>query len=407
MLRFSTCLLALIFFVSSQNAFAKPDNNKQQQALIEGSQLFAFDMYRHTSKNYGNLFFSPYNIATAFAMAAAGAENSTADEMMQVLHMPTRYFPAFFALNKQLTTTTQTKTNSPVLLLANAAWAQKDLKILPSYQKTIKENFGSTIESVDFAQDPSQAIGLINQWIETQTKGKIKNILTTSDVTADTRLVLTSAIYMKAQWFRTFPESNTHKKPFHIDVKNTQDVDMMTQTANFPLYVDETVAVLELPYSSELEHGPKLAMMIALPKDMGGIAQLEEGLSSVLWHKWMNNIKTEHVRVVLPKFKITTRIELNDLMQSMGMRLAFTPKANFSGITGAPNLYISKAIHQTFIDVDEKGTEAAAATSISMNLTAILEPKEPYEFLADHPFFFMVYDKNTDVILFMGRLSKP
>ncbi len=403
----SLIVLGLASFLTLEKATAVPSNNKPQQALIEGSQLFAFDMYRQTSKSEGNVFFSPYSISTGFAMTAAGAQGETAEQMMQVLHMQTHLYPAFFSLNKQLATVHHSNLSSPTLQLANAAWVQKELGIQPAFQKTLMQDFGSSMETLDFAEDPSHAIETINHWVDQNTKGKIKNILTSADVSQDTRLVLTSAIYMKAQWLHHFKRDLTREGVFYLKEDKTENATFMGQTAYFPLFADDTLAVLELPYVKETAHGPDLAMMIVLPKDKTGLAKLEMGLSAAQWHNWMDQMKTQRVHVVMPKFKLETRTVLNELMQAMGMKLAFTQKADFSGITGKPNLYISKAIHQTFIEVDEKGTEAAAATAISMNVTAMLERDDPYEFLADHPFAFIIFDKNTNVILFMGRYARP
>jgi serpin B len=406
-LRISTYLLLLGSFLTFENATAASSDNKLQQSLIEGSQLFAFDMYRQTSKSEGNLFFSPYSISTGFAMTAAGAQGDTAEQMMQVLHMQTHLYPAFFSLNKQLVTVHHTTLASPTLQLANAAWVQKQLEIQPAFQRTLMQDFGSSMQTVNFSGDAAHAIETINQWVDQNTKGKIKNILTTADVSQETRLVLTSAIYMKAQWLHHFKRDLTRTGAFHLSSDKTQDATFMGQTAHFPLFVDDTSAVLELPYVKESAHGPDLAMMIVLPKDKNGLDKLEAGLSASQWHGWLDQMKTQRVHVVMPKFKLETRTVLNELMQTMGMKLAFTPKADFSGITSKPDLYISKAIHQTFIEVDEKGTEAAAATAISMNLTSMLEREDPYEFVADHPFVFIIFDKNTDVILFMGRFARP
>lgn len=403
MWRFFVLFLLLI----SSQIFAQNGENGSRDAIVKGTQAFAFDFYRQQSSKEGNLFFSPYSIATAFAMTAAGARGTTEKEMLNVLHIPSAAFHGIAALNQHLTTTTQQKPFSTTLLLANNVWVQSQFPLLLPFQKTIREDFGSSINNVDFAKHSAAAIESINRWVAENTKGKIQHLLTAQDVTADTRLVLTSAIYMKAQWLHLFDEKKTAKKPFYLDKTKSIDANMMSMTATFPLFVDDTVAVVEIPYVNEHAQGPELVMMIALPKELDGIAGLESQLSAETFQKWSKGLQTKRVKLSIPKFKLETRIDLNDSMKALGMALAFTPKADFSGISGSANLYISKAIHQTFVDVDEKGTEAAAATAISMNLTAILAPEEPHVFNANHPFLFLIVDKDSGAILFLGRLTKP
>jgi serpin B len=291
--------------------------------------------------------------------------------------------------------------------LANAAWVQKGMGLLPNYQRTIRQHFGSPIETVDFAKNSSQAIATINQWVFNLTKGKIKDLLSSQDVSDSTRLVLTSAVYLKAQWLSPFDDGLTKSESFHVNKKDSQDVQMMQINKGFPLYVDNNVSVIELPYANASGKGPQLVMVIALPKDATHLDQIEENLSLSQWKNWIEQMRIKQVELSMPKFKIQTRMDLNDTMKALGMKLAFTPNANFSGITGNSDLYINKAVHQTFINVDEKGTEAAAATAISMNLTSAPDPEPPYVFKADHPFIYVIMDRSTGTILFMGRLSKP
>lgn len=393
----------------SLNVSAQPVeyNQEHQAALVEDTQLFAFDLYQRLSKQQGNLFFSPISISTAFAMAASGARGDTEKEMMQVLHLTKNAFTAFAPLTKQLVANTQARPSLPILRLANAAWVQKGFELLPSFQTTLQENFGSPIANADFAEEPAKAVETIDQWVLEQTNGKIDHLLTLQDITQNTRLVLVSAVYMKAQWERIFDKHLTQDAPFHVSASKTVNASMMHVTAYFPLFVDENAAVIEVPYVRDPLSGPELKMLIALPSEATSLQQLETELTPQKWGQWMDRMKSQRVHLSIPKFKIETRLDLNAVMQGMGMKLAFSPKADFSGITGHPDLYINKAVHQTFIDVDENGTEAAAATGISFNLTAVREEKEPYQFIADRPFLFLILDKKTESILFMGRFMQP
>lgn len=400
-------LLSILFLFSTECQADETLADRRLALLVESNDRFAFDLYYQLAQKKGNLFFSPYSISAAFAMTAAGAREETAKEMMSVLHLKENAFPGFAALSKKLISKQGNGNNgtlSPTLNVANAIWPHKGLELLPFYRETIEKDFGAPIYTVDY-ENTAKAIERINNWVEERTNGKIRNLLSSQDVSLDTRLVLTSAIYMKAQWMNQFSERATKKGAFHMDAKTAVDTDMMTAIERYDLYTDKDVAVLALPYSYESE-GPKLVMMIVLPATIEGLSKLEEELTFKQWLGWMEKMDSRRVRMKIPKFKMESRFELNSPMEALGMKLAFSSKANFSDMTGKPDLFISKAVHQTFINVDEKGTEAAAATGIVMNKTS-LEVEEPYNFNADHPFLFIIYDQATRSILFMGRFAVP
>lgn len=377
----------------------------QLETLVNANNEFSFNAYNQLKKQNGNLFFSPYSISSAFAMTAVGAKGQTAKEMMSVFHFSPELFPAFNVLNKKLITSAQPRESSPTVQIANAIWPQKGLSLLESFKNAIQNDFGSTIETIDYLNNSATAINTINTWASDKTKGKIQNLLNESVVTSETKMILTSAIYMKATWMNVFEDFATQNMPFYLDSQNTVDVPMMQNTEHFYLFEDDKVAVIKMPYVYESQ-GPALVMMVALPKTKEGLSKLEEGLNVSQWNDWLTKGTRRRVHISFPKFRIENRMTLNDIMQAMGLKQAFTRQADFSGITGKPDLFISEAIHQTYIDVDEKGTEAAAVTAIGMRATSIMIPDEPYEFTADHPFMFLIMDQKTQTILFMGRFVK-
>lgn len=376
-------------------------------ALIEGDNQFTVSFYKEASQKPGNLFVSPYNISSAFGMAALGARGKTAEQMYQTLHQTPSTLASSSELQKKLESPKQPKKEDTLLQFANSIWIQKDFSILPAFKKSMTQDFGTSFESVDFAHHASQAVKTINQWVDLHTKNKIKELVSEDDISQETRLVITSAVYMKAEWMYPFDKNATTKEPFYSTSKESIDVDTMHNTEAFNLYVNDDIALVELPYNHESEQGSHLSMFIALPKDRGGLDKLEHQLTLSQLSDWIHSSKKHRVWLSLPKFKIETALELNDFMINLGMSDAFIPTGDFSGITGNKDLYISKAVHKTFINVDEQGTEAAAATGVMMSLTSILEPEEPYRMQADHPFLFVIMDRKTDTILFIGRVVKP
>lgn len=402
MRRFVNYFLSMFIASSSVGAIEK----YQADFIVDGNNRLSLNLYQQMKVNDENLFFSPYSISSAFAMTAAGAKGMTAREMYDVLQFTDIASPGIGWLNKQLITTTQTKPTSPIVQIANAIWPQKDLGLLPSFKNVVQKDFGGTIDSLDYAHDIAKAVAEVNKWADVNTKGKIQNILSERDVSSDTKLILASAIYMKANWLHMFNEYGTQNAPFHIDKKRTVDTPMMQVTESLSVYDDKDVAVIELPYIHDTQ-GPALSMVVALPKDIEGLAALEEKLSIQLLGDWLKQARKQKVQLQFPKFKLESRTVINDVMQALGMKLAFTKQADFSGITGRPDLFISSAIHQTYIDVDEKGTEAAAVTVIGMRTTSMEIPVEPYIFTADHPFVFFIIDQRTKAILFMGRFVHP
>lgn len=410
MRRWGSFVVSMVITLSALVADTTPVQQSQEAALVANNNRFAFDLYAQLKSKQGNLFFSPYSISSALAMTAMGAAGETKSEMDKVLHFNSDsaiLASSFSSLNKQLTTSHASQDALPQLLLANGLWLQKGFSVLPAFTSTLSKDFQTAVNYADFKQDPDSARKAINQWVLEKTHNKIKDLFPDNSLDSNTRLVIASAIYMQAQWTKLFKKSMTTKKTFHLTKESKVDVEMMTQTSDYPLLVNETFALIEIPYAVEEEQDPALTLLILLPKDIEGISAIENSGIGNRLQEWMKLMESQHVELTLPKFKIEEKMSLKEILQTMGLTQAFNEKADFSGISGNKNLSIDKFLHKAYVSVDENGTEAAAATAVSIALTSVHVTTTPYHFLADHPFFFIIIDKKTDAILFMGRLSKP
>ena len=370
------------------------------QATIAGNSNFAFELYAELRKMGGNLFFSPHSISTALAMTYAGARENTADQMAQALHFipnQTHLHTAFAQIEASLNSLQDNEVNS-----ANALWPQIGYPLLEEFVALLTTYYATTITPVDYQTDPESARQAINAWVESKTKDKIKNLLQPGVLDALTRLVLVNAIYFKGVWANKFDKTATRAEPFWVTTENSMDVPMMHQTRQFNYRDSNHVQILELPYV-----GDKLSMVVLLPKKIDGLANLEKELTLSNVKKWLHQLRATEVNVTLPKFKLDAQFQLNQMLQSLGITDAFDEaKANFAGIDGQEAwLYIAAVIHQAFVNVDEEGTEAAAATAVIFKVRAM--PTPPPVFKANHPFIFLIRDNETEAILFMGRVAEP
>ncbi|RKZ44756.1 MAG: serpin family protein [Gammaproteobacteria bacterium] len=384
--------------------------------LVRGNTAFALDLYKQLKEDKSdNLFFSPYSLSTALAMTYAGAKGETAKQMYRVLHFSqaqAELHPAFHLLQSQINAAQNQKNIE--LNIANALWGQKNYPFLDTFKNDIQKYYGAKLESVDFKTAYQNLHEDINTWVENQTQHKIKNLIKPGVLNNLTRLVLVNAIYFKGNWASPFDGDNTENAPFWVNPNNSITVPMMNQKNYFGYMENDSLQVLELPYAFSRQDTGRfgdfsdndLSMIILLPKARDGIAQLEGLLSVGKLEKWLEHLRWQKVKVFLPRFKINTGFELSKTLDSMGMPDAFNEsQADFSGMGGAKKLAITKVIHQAFVDVNEKGTEAAAATAVIMGTRGMAPP--PPTFRADHPFIFLIRHNSSGSILFMGRVINP
>jgi len=370
--------------------------------IAHGNNAFAIDLYKELAKDPGNFFFSPYSISSALAMTYAGARGNTAKQMEKVLYFTLsqdKLHPSFASLNSLF----NAKEKPYQLSIANSLWGQKDYPFKKDFLSLVNEYYEAGFNEVNFVNDEEreEVRQKINTWVEEKTNYKIKDLIQKTDLNSLTRLVLVNAIYFKGKWQNTFDPKETNEMPFYVN--NTQKINtpMMHQEGNLNYTEDEDLQVLEIPYS-----GNELSMVILLPKTGISLSEVEKKLSTDKLNYLLSNLSLTKVDVYIPKFKLEKRFILNEELIKLGITDAFDEMlADFSGMTGDKDLYISKVIHQSFIEVNEEGTEAAAATAIIMSGKSI--SSGPILFKADRPFIFLIQDKKTGTILFMGRFIEP
>ncbi len=379
---------------------------------MEGNNAFAVALYGQLRTHSGNLFFSPESISTALGMAYAGARGETAAGMAKALdfRLPAaRLNPAMGALLKQMNAAHE----SYQLAVANALWAGKGYELRADYLKQLHDNYGAGVEELDFKDATEASRVTINDWVAKKTADKIQNLLAPGVLTPQTRLVLTNAIYFKGAWQATFDKEETKPEDFHLADGKTVKAELMHREGAGYRYADEgSFQELELPYQ-----GMELSMVILLPREAGGLPGLEAQLTAAKTgaanaKKWIEDLHPERkVIVTMPKFKMTEEFELQEPLTALGMGEAFDKgKADFAGMTDArPGFVISAVIHKAYVDVNEQGTEAAAATAVVMvgAMAAMRPPPAPPVFRADHPFVFLIRDNKSGGILFMGRVERP
>jgi serpin B len=372
-----------------------------QAAVAQGNSAFAVDLYGQLRRQDGNLFFSPESISTALAMAYAGASGTTATEMAATLHFtlpPAQLHPAMGALLTSLNAVHP----GYQLRVADALWAEKDYKFLDDFLKLTKEDYSAGFKPMDFKTAPEAARVTINQWVEQQTENKIQDLIPPGAIKSDTGLVLTNAIYFKGDWQTQFSKATTQDEDFHLSATQTVKTPLMHLQTKLGYFNGGTFQAVDIPYKSR-----ELSMVVLLPNDVAGLPALEQSLTAANLQKWLDGgWRSNKIILTLPKFKMTSQFELSEALGALGMKQAFLRgAADFSGMTGKKDLWISAAIHKAFIDVNEEGTEAAAATGIVMRSMAMSYEAQPIVFRADHPFIFLIRDNRSGGILFMGRVT--
>ena len=392
---------------SDKERITSPDVSTGEQALlVEGNSAFAFELYQALKGEEGNLFYSPYSISLALAMTYAGACNETAQQMaatLQFLLDQDRLHPAFNWLDAELARRGEGAAGKDGegfrLNIVNAIWGQKDYEFLPDFLDVLAENYGAGLRILDFMTETEKSRLTINDWVSDQTEERIEDLIPQGAIDALTRLVLTNAIYFNAAWEHPFDKKMTANGPFYLLDGEQVTVPMMKQTESFGYTEGEGYQAVELRYD-----GGELSMVILLP-EAGKFEAFEETLNAQQVDAIISGLQYTEVALTMPRFEFDSEFSLKDTLAEMGMPIAFSSRADFSGMTGYPELFISDVVHKAFVAVDEAGTEAAAATAVIMELTAVPEP--PVEVTIDRPFIFLIRDIETGAILFVGRVLNP
>lgn len=373
------------------------------QALIEGGNAFGLSLYQVLRQEDGNLFYSPFSISLALAMAYAGARGQTEQEMAQALgfNLPqAQLHPAFNALLLDLDRRAREAADEAFQMsIANSIWGQRDYPFLQEYLDVLARNYGAGMHLVDFMGAPEEARRTINDWVSEETERRIQDLIPEGSIDTLTRLVLANAIYFKAAWSEQFVEADTRPQDFHLPDGSVVSAPMMHQSATFRYGESQGVQAVELPYV-----GDQVAMLILMPQS-GDFESFESSLTPDVLQSLIASMEPRRLDLGMPKFDIRSSFGLVPALSQLGMSTAFGADADFSGIDGSHDLYISDVVHQAFVSVDEAGTEAAAATAVIIGVTSL--PVSPFELTLDRPFVFLLRDLRTGAILFVGRLVNP
>ena len=392
---------------SEKQRVISPDVNEADlSTLVDENSAFAFDLYQALRREDDNLFYSPYSISLALAMTYAGARGETAQQMANTLHFTLpqdRLHPAFNSVDIQLSQRGKGAKGKDGegfrLNIVNAIWGQEDYDFLSEFLDVLAENYDAGLRILDFVNAPEESRITINNWVSDQTEGRIEDLIPQGLIDALTRLVLTNAIYFNAAWQYPFSEDMTEDGTFYLLNGGEVTVPMMRQTETFGYAEGDGYQAIEMPYD-----GRELSMVILLPQS-GQFEAFEESLDAQRMDAIAKDLEPTRVTLRMPKFEFESGFSLGKTLIALGMPVAFSGGADFSGMTGNRDLFIADVIHKAFVSVDEAGTEAAAATAVVMTMS--IPPGEPVEVIVDRPFVFLIYDIETGTILFVGRIVDP
>jgi serpin B len=421
MKKIATSLLVLVI-LSGLLGCQKPVNEEKTSTEVEitdaeilsrGNNTFAWDLYHYLNSVEGNLFYSPYSISQALAMTYTGARGNTEQQMADTLHFKLNQgdlHPTFANLSQLLASrengTASQDNKGFILRNANALWGQKDYSFKTEFLDGLETNYQAGLKQMDFTQAPEESRMTINEWVAQQTEEKIKDLIPPGGLTLATRLVLTNAIYFKADWLKQFNSDFTSDGEFNLLNGSKVTVPMMKQIERFGYTSGNNYQAVELPYE-----GQELSMVILLPAK-GQFTKFEVALNNTKLQDILDGLLDEQpanrkISLVMPQFKFTSDFGLKKVLSTLGMPEAFDPgTADFTGMTDEGPLWIDDVIHKAFIAVDEYGTEAAAATAVIMVGSAQMN-YEIVEFTMDRPFIFLIRDIETDTTLFLGRVVNP
>ncbi|XP_038055916.1 serpin B6-like [Patiria miniata] len=378
------------------------------QNAVKASNTFASYIFRVLTEGGGsnnNIFFSPLSISTALAMTFMGARGETASQMSQVLHFNVLEESVLHQSFADLSALIFRAAIPCTLVAANRLFGPKGLDVLATFVDDSKKYYGAGMEILDFIGDGEGSRQHINSWVEKQTANRIKDLLAAGSINAMTRLVLVNTIYFKGDWADKFRYQDTNFNGTFRTVGGYEKITMMRKTDKFNYARDDSMSssILELPYLKN-----EVSMFIVLPDQVDGLADVQKKLSQEKIDSWVTEARMRDsptVMVYLPRFNLEQDFVLNDVLRKMGMNDPFdVAKADFSGMTGDKDVFISKVIHKAFLKVNEEGSEAAAATS-----WLVIQSSDfgPLKFMADHPFLLFIYDNKSGAVLFMGQLCQP
>lgn len=360
------------------------DSAEIPEKAVNSNNTFAAELLEALDGEKGNVFVSPLSAHAILALTSLGAKGKTLEEMREVLHLADDAVAGEVGrLSHRLDSTADGGA------IANALWIQRGYELRDTFMASARKDFGARPETVDFAGDRPAALKKVNGWVSDRTKGKITELLQENDVSSLTRVILTNAIYFKGDWERAFEEKATRPGTFHQADGGTSEVPFMHQSETFGYGETKALQILEMPYKKG-----GLSMVVLLPKEGVDLAEARRAIAKPF------DLSEQEVVVTFPKFRLKFRSNLKKALESMGMKMAFDARAaDFSRMTEGNDLFVSAVIQEAFVDVNEKGTEAAAATGVVMALRGV--PRR-VEFTADRPFVYLIRDKASGAVLFAG-----
>ncbi len=399
----STVLLVVLGMAVGSARFAlaqEPAKPESAHTVSSGSNQFAFDLLSKlaSSRKDTNFFFSPVSISMALGMVYAGSEGETKAQMAKTLHFAGSQQEVAAGFHGMMVAMNQPADAAYQLSVANALWAQQSIQLEPQFASLMQTYYAGQVRTVNFAQ-AQQSVDTINRWVAEKTANKIRALLQPGDVDPLTRLVLTNAVYFKGDWGMPFEEAMTKPDTFTTAAGTKQQVPMMHQSELTSYGETPSFQAISLPY-----RGGELSMVILLPREAS--REPWKGLTWEKVQKLRSAMSSHQVDVFLPRFKVQARLSLVKTLAEMGMPDAFSRRANFAGMNSKERWYISAVVHEAVVDVNEKGTEAAAATGVIVK-PAVMMAEPPAVFRADHPFLYLIVHQPTNAILFMGGLAEP
>lgn len=398
-------LFRVLLSVGLAIAFSLPaaEAARANDLVARANNAFALDLYRQLQGETGNLFFSPYSLASALTMTHTGARENTAAQMARVLHLETLADPPAEWQRFKQRLDEAGRGGGVQWSVANSLWPQAGYPFREEFLRAIKNHFAAEVFPCDYSRSPEAARQRINQWVEEQTQRKITELISPGVLTPLTRMVLVNAIYLKGQWEHAFSARSTAEAPFHMPGGHTRNVFLMTQKQTYGYAEGPDWQALSMPY-----RGGRWAMVFLLPREVDGLPALERQMNAENLARRLQGLRPREVTVFIPRFKLTSQFQSNQKLAALGMTDAFDMhKADFSGMDGRKaNLYLTAVVHKAAVEVNEEGAEAAAASGVVVGIrSAPVQP--PLVFRADHPFIFLIRDQTTGAIIFLGRFTQP
>jgi len=389
--------------VSTVNA----SDQEHFQLLIRGMNQFAFDLFQLLSRQPGNFCISPFSIAASLTMAGVGARQETSTQIQQLLHYPAALNLLVGDLNLLLLSPSNGPKNTAQLLSANAIWIQKNIPLLISFQQIIQRDFQIKVGIVNFKEEVAKTLRLINEWGAKQTKNKINQIVNAQDVSQQTQLLLTAAIYLQGQWAQPFNPSLTQRELFYVTPHYSVMAPMMHQTGEFLYQKGEKWESVTVPYLAG-EKGAQFMLTCLVPLNASDLKSLENDLNEANWLMWQKREKMTPLTFTLPRFRLENRFNLETLLKNRGVGQIFTPQADFSGISTDHKLFIDAATHKVIFKIDEKGSDVLTLANPRVSLEQNLNPLSGAQTIQlNHPFVFIIWDQTSRTIIFIGRLNQP